>query len=138
MFFQSKLFKFLLPLAAYIFFAVLWIYNYQIIWYANIPEETQYLKGQNMGFYMMYTYLFLISFILFLIFGIIYLVKNPVPKFIIYILTGDLVFSAYYVWHYSTTFKDLRSNGDLMFVALALFAFSICKLTRPKQSLISS
>jgi hypothetical protein len=134
MFFQSKLFRVLLPLAAYLFFAFLWIYNYKFVWYANMPDETQYFRKPNMGFYMMYAYLFFISFSIFLIFGIIYLVRNPVPKFIIYILAVNLIFSAYYVWHYSTILKTWGSNGNFLFLILALFAFSISKLTRPKQS----
>ncbi len=134
MFFQSKLFKFLLPLSAYILFAIIWAANYKEVWYNNVPEETQYLKGGDMGFYMIYAYLFFASFILFLIFGVIYLLKNPVSKLITYILLVDLLFSAYYVWHFSTIPKGWQSNGSIVFVNLALFAFSIYTLVAGKKA----
>lgn len=92
MFFHSKLFKFLLILFAYLLFAFQWVYNYMAVWYTNVPEETQYFKKPNMGNYTMYAYLLIISFVLFLIFGIIYLIKNPVPKFVTYILIADYFF----------------------------------------------
>jgi hypothetical protein len=130
MFFKSKLFKFLLPLVAYLLFAFQWLYNYKLVWYANIPEETQYFRGSNMGFYMMYGWLLIVSFLLFIIFGIIYLVKNPVPVYVRYILAGILFFSAYFVWHYSTMPKGWHSTDFLQFGNLVLFAVSIFKLSR--------
>jgi len=133
MFIHSKLFNFLLAALGYAIFAFIYTYNLKAAWYNNIPEETLYLKVPDMSFYKMYGYLFLISFMLFLIFGIIYLVKDLVSKFIIYILIGDLFFSAYYVWHYSTIIKGGGSNGDIMFITLMLFAISMCKMARLKQ-----
>jgi hypothetical protein len=130
MFFKSRLFKFLLPLAAYLLFAFQWLYNYKLVWYANIPEETQYLRGTNMGFYMMYAWLQLVSFLLFVILGIIYLVKDPVPAFIRYSLAGILFFSAYFAWHYSTMLRGWHGTGLLQFGNLVLFAVSIFKLSR--------
>jgi hypothetical protein len=130
MFFKSKLFKFLLPLVAYLLFAFQWAYHYKLVWHANIPEETQYFRGSNMSAYMMYAWLFIVSFLLFIIFGIIYLVKNPVPAYIRYILTGILLFSSYYVWHYSTIPKGWHNTVFLGFGNLVLFALSIFKLNR--------
>jgi hypothetical protein len=132
MFFHSKLFKFLLPLFAYLLFAFQWVYNYMAVWYTNVPEETQYFKKPNMGNYTMYGYLLIISFVLFLVFGIIYLIKNPVPKFVTYILMADLFFSSYYVWHYSTAFKGLQSARVIIFCNLVLFGLSIFKLGSSK------
>ena len=128
MFFHSKLFKFLLPLFAYLLFTFQWAYNYMAVWYANVPEETQYFIKSNMGNYTMYVYLLIISFVLFLVFGIIYLIKNPVPKFVTYILMADLFFSSYYVWHFSTAFKGLHNTGIIMFCTLIFFGLSIFKL----------
>jgi hypothetical protein len=128
MFFQSKSFKLLLPLLAYLLFAFQWVYNYMAVWYANVPDETQYFKKPQMGYYMMYAYLLLPSFVLFMIFGIIYLLKNPVPKYVTYVLTAVLLFSSYFVWHYSATFKSVHISVMVMFGNLVLFAFSIFKL----------
>jgi hypothetical protein len=125
MFFQSKLFKFLLPFVAYLLFAFLWAYNYMAVWYSNIPEETQYLRGRNMGFYAGYGYLILFSFLLFLVFGIIYLVKSSVEKYIRYILIAILFLSAYFLWHYSISYKGYQFSSILSFVDLVLFGFSI-------------
>ncbi len=138
MFIQSKKYKLLLPLIAYIFFAVLWIFNYMSIWHSNIPEETEFIKGKNFSFYIIYGVLFIISFMIFLLFGIIYFVKNSVPKFVTYVLIGNLVFSAYYVWHYSIMFKRLPSNVNFLFLNLVLFAISIFKLANQKQSTLRS
>ncbi len=134
MWFNSKLFKFLLPLFAYLLFAVLWAYNYKTVWYNNFPEETQYFKPPQMGFYMGFIYLFACTFLLFLVLGIIYLIKKSVPKFVLYLLIADLVFSSYYVWAYSITFKNLHTPAFMLFITLALFAFSIFKLSSGKQS----
>lgn len=126
MFIHSKLFNFLLSALAYAIFAFIYTYNLKAAWYHNIPAP-------DMSFYKIYGYLFLISFMLFLILGIIYLVKDLVSKLIIYILIGDLFFSAYYVWHYSTIIKGWGNNGNIMFITLMLFAISMCKMARLKQ-----
>jgi hypothetical protein len=136
MFFHSKLFNFLLSLLGYAIFAFSYIYNFKATWYSNIPEETRYFKVPDMSIYKMYGYLFLISFILFLIFGIVYLVKDQVLKVINYILIGDLFFTTYYVWHYSTTIKGFGSPGIVMFFTLMLFAISMCKVAGLKQNTI--
>jgi hypothetical protein len=134
MFFHSKLFKFLLPLFAYLLFAFQWTYNYKIVWYANMPEETIPFKRVNMGFYMVYAYIIIISLIIFIAFGVIYLTKNPAPKFIKYILLGNLFLSTFNFWNYSTSFKDLHNGGFFSFLILTLFAFSIFKLSGIEQS----
>lgn len=141
MFFHSKLFKFLLPLLSYIFFYILWMYNYIAVWYSNLPEETAYVRDKlhfgpsAIAYYSIIGYAFTATFILFLILGIIYLVKTHVQKVVIYLLIGDLVFSAYCVWIYSTAFNNTwRSNSFLLFLNLALFAISIFQLTKPAQS----
>lgn len=131
--FNSKLFKFLLPLFTYLLFAFEWAYNYMTVWYNNVPEETQYFKPPQMGLYMSFVYLFIVTFLLFLILGIIYLVKNTVPKIVIYLLIADLIFSSYYVWVYSISFKKLHTPAIILFVTLALFAFSIFKLGLTKH-----
>jgi hypothetical protein len=130
MFFKSKLFNFLLPLAAYILFAFQWLYYYTRIWYGNVPEETQYFTRPNMGFYMIYAWVLAISFFLFLIFGIIYLVKKPVPAYIRYIIMVILFVSSYFLWHYSTLPKGWQQMGLLQFGNLILFAVSIFKVSK--------
>jgi hypothetical protein len=125
---HSKLFKFLLPLFTFLLFAFEWAYNYMAVWYDNLPNETQYFKPPKMGFYMGFVYLFAVSFLVFLILGIIYLVKDPAPKVVVYLLITDLVLSAYYVWVYTVAFKNLPTPALLLFVTLALFAVSVFKL----------
>lgn len=98
------------------------------VWYDNLPNETQYFKPPKMGFYMGFVYLFAVSFLVFLILGIIYLVKDPAPKVVVYLLITDLVLSAYYVWVYTVAFKNLPTPALLLFVTLALFAVSVFKL----------
>lgn len=133
MFFYSKLFKFLLALLSYIFFSILWAYNYVAVWYSYIPEETGYFRMPHMGYYAITGYIFTATLILFLIFGIIYFVKTNV-KTVACLLIGNLVISTYCVWLYSITFNSLRSNKFLLFLNLALFAISICQFTKPAKS----
>ena len=133
MFFQSRLFKFLLPLFSYLFFSFLWIYNYKKLWYGNVPEETMYFKNQITGIPAMAAmvgYTFLATFILFLIIGIFNLVMTPVHKFLLYLLIGNLVISAYCVWIYATKFIDPWSNNIPYFLNMVLFAISIFQLTK--------
>lgn len=131
MWFQSKLFKFLLSLSAYLLFSFQWAYNYKIVWYANLPDETEYFfRSPNMSYYIMYAYLLITCFLLFLIFGLVYLLKSPAPKYVTYILIGVLVVSSYFVWGYSNTFKEIKSMSFIMYLNLVLFAFSIFKLSR--------
>lgn len=133
MFFQSKLFKFLLPLLAYLLFAFQLIYNYAMVWYDNIPEQTQYLRHKSMGFYMGFVYLFVLTFFIFLVSGIIYLIKTPASKFINYLLIADLFLSAYNVWLHSTSLKSWNSSVTISFFILVLFAYSIFLLSKVDQ-----
>ncbi len=135
-FFSSNLFKFLFPLFAYLLLVFHWIYNYMAVWYSNIPEETQYfLKGSNMGFYVGYAYVFIICFIIFIIFGIIYLTRKRASKFINYILIGILFLSAFFVWHFSITMNFFNRLGIINFIILVLFAVSIFNLSKKEQQI---
>lgn len=85
----------------------------------------------HMGYYMTTAYIFTATLIIFLILGIIYLLKAPVSKVVVYLLIGNLVISSYCVWICSMTFNSWRSNNFLAFLNLALFAISIFRLTQP-------
>ncbi len=100
------------------------------VWYANIPEETTRFKTPYMGQYMMFAYLFAISFILFIILGVMYMVSHPVKKYVLYSLTAILIFSSYYVWLYSVTIKGWHINPFLQFGNLVLFAAAVFKLNK--------
>lgn len=130
MFIHSKLFKFMLPFLAYLLFAFQWTYNYVRVWYANIPEETIFFTGNKLGLYMIYLYLFAVTFFIFLILGIIYFVKTPASKYLNYFLIGDLLISAYYVWHHSTFPASWHSNGIISFFILIMFGYSIFLLSK--------
>jgi hypothetical protein len=130
---NSKLFTFLLGVAAYLLFAFQWVFNYVAVWYANIPEETQHFsKGSNMGFYAGYAYVLILLFILYVVLGIFFLMKSQNPKIIRNILTGVLVISAFCAWHYGTFLHGKRGTAIINFITLALFAISIFKLHNKK------
>lgn len=133
MFFQSKLFKFLLPLLSYLFFSFIWLYNYMVVWYGNIPEETEYFRKPQMGNYAMIGYLFAASFTLFLILGIIYLANTFVSRIVIYLLIANLIISTFFVFLYAVTFNNVRTNSSLLFLNLFLFGLSISRLTRHEE-----
>ena len=138
MFFRSKLFKFLLTIFSYFLFAIIWVYNYKEVWYNNIPEETLYFRKPYMGYYTMIAYVFMASFIVYLVFGLIYLIKKHVPGFVTYLLIIDLIISAYCIWIYSVTFNNWRTNSFLLFINMAMFAISIYQLSNLTKSLTQS
>ena len=135
MFFRSKLFKFLLTIFSYFLFAIIWVYNYKEVWYNNIPEETLYFKRPYMEYYTMIAYVFMASFIVYLVFGLIYLIKKHVPGFVTYLLIIDLIISAYCIWIYAVTFNNWRTNSFLLFINMAMFAISIYQLLNLTKSL---
>ena len=135
MFLQSKLFKFLLSCFSYLVFAIVWVNNYLIVLYANQPEETRDFVGPSkINFYLMFAYLFIVSLIIFLALGLIYLLKTEVPRFINYLIIGNLFFSTYYVWLYSTKFIDMRTNRIFLFLDLILIGFSIFNFSKITKS----
>ena len=134
MFFRSKLFNFLLPLCAYLFFAIIWAYNFKEVWYNNVPEETLYFTKPNMGYYAMIAYTFMATLIIYLVFGLIYLIKKNVGKVIIYLLIFDLILSSYCLWIYAVTFNTWRTNTFLLFLNMAMFVISIFQFVKPAQS----
>lgn len=126
---NSKLFTFLLGVAAYLLFAFQWVFNYVAVWYANIPEETQFFsKGSNMGFYAGYAYVLILLFIVYVVLGIVFLTKSKNPKIICNVLTGVLFISAFCAWHYGTFFHSMRGNVIIDFIILVVFAISIFKI----------
>ena len=134
MFIHSKPFKFLLPFVAYIIFIVIWFYNYLAVWQANSPEETSYFRKPYIAYYMMVGYLIAISFILFLICGIIYLLKKNIKNGFLYIIIGNLILASYFIFIYATTFGSLRSGSNLLFINLSLFVISIFLVTKEIQA----
>ena len=136
MFFQSRLFKFLLALFSYLFFVFLWVYNYAKLWYNNVPEETDYLRAQTLGTpakAAMVGYTFLATLIIFLILGTIYLAKTSVSKILIFALMGNMVISVYCIWIYATKLMHPWSNNLLFFLNIVLFAVSIFQLIKPER-----
>jgi hypothetical protein len=130
MFFQSKLFRFLLALTAYLLFFIQWAIAYKLVWYANVPEETIYFKQvyQSPGFYVMYVYGFVPLFLIFLVLGIIYLVNGaPVNRHMHTWLAAVMSVSAIIVWHYSVVMKGYYHMGimlcNLVLCIIAVYGF---------------
>jgi hypothetical protein len=126
MFIRSKLFRFLLPLFAYLLFFVQWFLGYKIAWYANIPEETMYFRqaSQSPSFYIIYLYAFIILFLLFLVLGIIYVAKNKRALWLTICLVAVTALSAVAVWHFSIAMKSFYNMG-VMLINLVLFVIAV-------------
>lgn len=123
--FQTRLINFLLPLAAYFLFAFQWFNTYLNAWYANIPEETQYLRGALSNPYIYYAWLFGITFLLFLTIGIVYLVREKTTRPLIYILMANLLFTSYYVFLFTADYPKWSRTGPVNFLILCLLGISI-------------
>ena len=129
--FNSKLFKFIVPLFAYLLFAFVWLYNILFVWKSNQPEETRYFtENLNLGFYLVYAYVFLATFAIFLTFGIMKLVRIKVSNLINNILIIDLIISIAYIYHYFSKVKTFSNVGIIIFFILLLLTFSIFKFDR--------
>ncbi|HOZ68459.1 MAG TPA: hypothetical protein PLU11_01865 [Chitinophagaceae bacterium] len=125
--FQTRLINFLLPFAAYLLFAFQWFNTYVKAWYANIPEETQYLRGALTNPYIYYTWLFGITSLLHLTIGIVYLVREKTTRPLIYFLMLNLLFTSYYVFLFAADFPKWSRTGPLNFVILCLLGISIVR-----------
>jgi len=123
--FKTRLINFLLPLAAYLLFAFQWFNTYLKAWYANIPEETQYLRGALTNPYIYYAWLFGITFLLFLTLGIINLVREKTTRLLIYMLMANLLFTSYYAFLFAADFPKWSKTGVVNFVILCLLGVSI-------------
>ncbi len=123
--FQTRLINFLLPLAAYLLFAFQWFTTYLKAWYANIPEETQYLRGAITNPYTYYAWLFGITFLLFLTLGIINLVREKTTRLLNYFIIANLLFTSYYIFLFAADFPKWSRTGPLNFVILCFLGISI-------------
>jgi hypothetical protein len=94
-------------------------------WYANLPEETQYLRGSHNNTYVYYAWLWGVTFLLFLAISIINLVQDKVSRALVYILIANLFFTSYYTFLFSADFPKWRSTGSLNFVILCLLGVSV-------------
>jgi hypothetical protein len=122
--FKTRLINFLLALAAWLLFAFQWVNNYASAWYANIPEETQYLRGAHATTYVYYAWLGGITFLLFLVLSIIYLVRETISRPLLVGLIAVLVFTSYIVFHFSSALPQWRSGGLLNYLILVLLALA--------------
>ena len=119
---QTRLINFLLPLSAYILFAFQWVRNYVTVWYANIPEETQYLRARPDQTYIMLAQTSLVLFVLFLIAGLIELFRPN--RLLAYGLIGVLVITGYLVFLFSLSLHRWNSGAPLNYLILVLLAIS--------------
>lgn len=119
---QTRLINFLLPLSAYILFVFQWVRNYAAVWYANIPEETQYLRARPEQAYSMLAQAALVLLLLFLIAGLIQLFR---PKRLLsYGLIGIIVITGYLVFLLSLSMPRWNSGAPLSYLILVLLAVS--------------
>jgi len=128
--FQTRLINFLLPLAAYFLFAFQWFTTYLKAWSANIPEETQYLRGAITNPYIFYAWLFGITFLLFLTLGTITLVRGKTTRLLNYFIIANLLFTSYYVFLFAADYPKWSRTGPLNFVILCLLGISIFRYYR--------
>lgn len=126
--FNSRLITFLLALTAYLLFAFQWAHNYLAAWYANIPEETQYIKSSRPNTYVYYAWLWGGTFLPFLLFSIIYLVRAKISRPLLYGLIAILLFTSYVVFLFSSALPQWRSGGPLNYLVLLLLAISAFRL----------
>jgi hypothetical protein len=122
---QTRLINFLLPLAAYILFVLQWLRNYVTVWYANIPEETHYLRARPDQAYSMLAQTNLVLFVLFLIAGLIQLFR--LNRLLAYGLIGVLVITGYLVFLFSLSLPSWNSGAPLNYLILVLLALSACR-----------
>jgi hypothetical protein len=134
MFLQSKLFRFLLPLTAFLLFSGLWLIHFSDAWYGARPEETVYFRKPHPYSYIISGYLLAALFAVHVIAGIFYVVgKNPRPV-LRYVLAINLFLAAYILWAYTLTFQEARAHSALLFLDLCLFGASIMPLLKGVES----
>lgn len=119
---QTRLINFLLPLSAYILFVFQWVRNYAAVWYANIPEETQYLRARPDQAYSMLAQVGLVLLLLFLVAGLIQLFKPN--RLLAYGLIGIVVITGYLVYLFSLSLPRWNSGAPLSYLILVLLAVS--------------
>lgn len=122
---QTRLINFLLPLSAYILFAFQWIRNYVAVWYANIPEETQYLRARPDQAYSMLAQSGLVLILLFLIAGLIQLFRPN--RLLAYGLIGIVVITGYLVFLFTLSLPRWNSGAPLNYLIIVLLAVSACR-----------
>jgi hypothetical protein len=123
--FQTRLINFLLALTAYLLFAFQWANTYMAAWYANLPEETQYLRGSHTNTYVYYAWLWGGTFLVFLILSVITLVQDKVSRVLVYILIANLFLTSYNTFLFAADFPKWQSTGPLNFVILCLLGVSV-------------
>lgn len=119
---QIRLINFLLPLSAYILFAFQWIRNYAAVWYANIPEETQYLRARPNQAYSMLAQVGFVMLLLFLVTGLIQLFRPN--RLLAYGLIGLLLITGYLVFLFTLSLPRWNSGAPLNYLILILLALS--------------
>lgn len=119
---QTRLINFLLPLSAFILFVFQWIRNYVAVWYANIPEETQYLRARPDRAYSMLAQAGLVLFVLFLVAGLMQLFRPK--RLLAYGLIGVLVITGYLVFLFSLSLPGRNSSAPVNYLILVLLAVS--------------
>lgn len=119
---QTRLINFLLPLSAYILFAFQWVRNYVAVWYANIPEETQYQRGRPNQTYSMLVQTGIVLVVLFLLAGLVQMFRPN--RLLAYGLIGLLLITGYLVFLFTLSLPRWNTGAPLSYLILVLLAVS--------------
>jgi hypothetical protein len=139
MFIHKKLFKFLLPLAGYLLFTYILLRNMVFVWYDNVPEETINLgRPSQLQMHSMIVTVFATCFVLFLVFGLIFLFRSRDQKAIRYILCAVIFATSYILWLYGITVLPAWNKTALLFVNLVLLLAGTFALLLPPGNIHSS
>jgi hypothetical protein len=123
--FKTRLINFLLPLSALLLFLIQWVRKYAAIMYANIPEETQYLRYRPDQLYSMLAQAGGVLIVLFLVAGLAHLFRPN--RLLGYGLIVLLLFSGYLVFLFSLSLPRWNTGAPLNFMILVMLAVSACR-----------
>jgi len=120
--FKTRLINFLLPLSALLLFLIQWVRKYAAIMYANIPEETQYLRYRPDQMYSMLAQAGGVFIVLFLVAGLVHLFRPN--RLLGYGLIVLLLLSGYLVFLFSLSLPRWNTGAPLNFLILIMLAVS--------------
>lgn len=130
--FKSRLINFLLPLSALVLFILQCIRYYVAVWYANIPEETQYLRSKPDQTYTMLGQTGIAILVIFLVAGLTQLFRPK--RLLAYGLIVLLLIAGYLVFLMSLNLPRWNSGALLNYLILVLLAVAAFRYFQSVQN----
>ncbi len=130
--FKSRLINFLLPLSALVLFILQCTRYYLAVWYANIPEETQYLRTRPDQTYTILGQTGIAILVIFLIAGLTQLFRPK--RLLAYGLIVLLLIAGYLVFLMSLNLPRWNSGALLNYLILVLLAVAAFRYFQSVQS----